>query len=432
MDKISFKTSFKKHLKDLSINGIIDNLPDMLKIPCNYLVEENEKEVFLIGAFGVISGLLPNIKAIYSGKLISPNLFVYILAGYGGGKGGLDYAKKLGEQVHQTKKEQTNTMALTYANEMEIYKKELKEFTKNKLENMIPPNKPIHPPTLMTYIPANNSKSGIYQLLEENNGKGIIFETEGDTLTDALKQDFGGFSDILRKSFHHEDLSLFRRMNDELIEVQNPQLSVVISSTFDQLKALIPSIENGLYSRFLFYKLQEEHKFYNVFDGKKNNYHDQFTKEGAKFKTMYDTLELKDSPVNFSLTKEQEQLFTTYFGKKKSKMVDESDIKMSGTANRLGIIAFRIMMILTSIRCYGQGIIGNDIVCIDVDFNTALRIVDRLEKHAKTVYDYIQKEPDKKSMAIDLYKTGKAPAEISRLLYGDDKHRGNIYKWINN
>ena len=65
--------------------------------------------MFLIGALGVISGLLPNVKGNYSGKWISPNLYVYVLAGYGGGKGGLDFARDLGKQIQESKSEQLET-----------------------------------------------------------------------------------------------------------------------------------------------------------------------------------------------------------------------------------------------------------------------------------------------------------------------------------
>ena len=68
----------KKDTKEFSIDSIISELPEMLKTPSNYLVDETEKEVFLIGAIGVVSGLLPNFKGLYSGKWISPNLFVCV------------------------------------------------------------------------------------------------------------------------------------------------------------------------------------------------------------------------------------------------------------------------------------------------------------------------------------------------------------------
>lgn len=201
METENFIKGLEEHINEFSIDGIIDKLPEMLKTPANYLVDETEKEVFLIGAFGVVSGMLPNIKGLYSGKWISPNLFVYILAGYGGGKGSLDYARILGRQIHNAKRESAKGLMIDYLRDLEIYKKDLKAFNKDKENSERPPDKPIQPPALMLFIPANNSKSGVYQLLEENEGKGIIFETEGDTLSDALKQDFGGFSDTLRKAF---------------------------------------------------------------------------------------------------------------------------------------------------------------------------------------------------------------------------------------
>ena len=260
MEDVNMVAKIINEVKRFSIDGIINDLPEMLKEPCTHLVDEYEKEVFLIGALGVVSGLLPSVIGLYSGKWIAPNLYVYVLAGYGGGKDGLDYARKLGEQIHLEKRESAKSLMADYQKDMEVYKKNLKIFNKSKEEGD-PPTPPVKPPTSMLFIPANNSKSGVYQLLKENNGQGIIFESEGDTLADALKQDYGNFSDTLRKAFHHEYLDLFRRLNDELIEIHHPELSLVLSSTFNQLKILIPSVENGLYSRFLFYELKQNNRF---------------------------------------------------------------------------------------------------------------------------------------------------------------------------
>ena len=62
----------------------------------------------------------------------------------------------------------------------------------------------------MLYIPANNSSSGMFQLLYDNKGKGLIFETEGDTLAQSFKSDYGNYSDGFRKAFLHETVSYFR------------------------------------------------------------------------------------------------------------------------------------------------------------------------------------------------------------------------------
>lgn len=426
----NFLTGLKEHIKSFSIDSIIDNLPEMLNNPCNFLVEETEKEVFLIGALGVISGMLPNIKGLYSGKWISPNLFVYVLAGYGGGKGGLDYARELGKQVHKAKRDEHEKNKIQYQYDMDVYKKALKEY--NKSNNMgEPPKKPTPPPALMLFIPANNSKSGVYQLLEENGEKGILFESEGDTLSDALKQDYGGFSDTLRKAFHHEYTDLFRRTNGELIVIDRPELSVILSSTFDQLKTLIPSVENGLYSRFLFYQLKQNNAFIDVFDSRKKDYQEHFNNAGEGFKYLFDELEVLSSPIYFWLTDEQQKKFVQLFNEKKTKMIDEVDVTMAGTANRLGIIAFRIMMIFTTLRAHENGILNTSIKCTDVDFDNTLRIIERLEKHAKAVYEFLNGQPKKKELAKMLHKENKSFGEISKIIFGDENHKSQIYYWIN-
>ena len=138
----NFIKGLETHIKGFSIDSIIQDLPEMLKTPANYLVDETEKEVFLIGALGVVSGMLPNIKGMYSGKWISPNLFVYVLAGYGGGKGGLDYARELGKQIHKAKRDEAKRLMLEYLKEMEVYKKALKEYNKSKKPGAEPPTKP--------------------------------------------------------------------------------------------------------------------------------------------------------------------------------------------------------------------------------------------------------------------------------------------------
>jgi hypothetical protein len=422
----NFHNGLDNHIKSLSIEEIVKDLPGMLKQPCNHLVEETEKEVFLIGAIGIISGLLPNLKGLYAGKWIAPNLFVYILAAYGGGKGGLDYARELGNQIHKAKREKAKKMMLEYLTEMEVYKKELKAYNRNKIAE--PPTKPVKAPTLMLYIPANNSKSGIYQLLEENDDKGIMFESEGDTLADAIKQDYGSFSDTLRKAFHHENLDLFRRGNEELIEINKPELSVVLSSTFNQLKILIPSIEDGLYSRFIFYELKQDNKFNDVFDDRKSNYQQFFIQEGEIFKKLFDEFEELETPILFKLTKKQEKEFVEILNIKKANLMKEVDVTMAGTANRLGIIAFRIMMIFTALRTYENGTLNNSITCNDTDFYNALRIIDRLEKHAKTVYDYLNGEPDKKKLAFQLKENGTSIRDIEKVV---KIGRGTLSKWFN-
>jgi hypothetical protein len=81
------------------------------------------------------------------------------------------------------------------------------------------------------YIPANTSYAKILWHLEQNEGTGIICETEADTLGNVVKQEWGSYSDMLRKSFHHERLSSSRKGNNEFTEVNAPSLSIALSGT---------------------------------------------------------------------------------------------------------------------------------------------------------------------------------------------------------
>lgn len=425
MTNKDFVKGLENHVNSFSIDSIIDELPEMLKAPCNILVDEIEKEVFLIGALGVASGLIPNVKGVYSGKVIAANIYAFVLGGYGGGKGGLEYARMLGAQIHQAKRDKSKELMARYLLDMEVYKKELKEFNKSK-DKQAPPHKPEKPPSKMLFIPSNNSKSGIYQLLQENDTKGIIFETEGDTMADAIKQDYGNFSDILRKAFHHEYLDMFRRLNNEMIEIKNPELSVVLSSTLNQLKLLIPSIENGLYSRFLFYELKQNKSFANVFDNRKNDYQEKFIKAGNQFTDLYYKLEGLSGPIWFTLSENQQQKFVELFSQSKAKLIEDVDVSMAGTANRLGVIAFRIMMIFTTLRAHQREQLKDTITCSDIDFNNAIKLVERFKKHANTVFEYLNRKPTKKELAVKMRKDGVSIPKISRSL---DINKGTISKW---
>jgi hypothetical protein len=123
---------------------------------------------------------------------------------------------------------------------------------------------PTKPTFKVVYIPANTSYAKILWHLEQNDGTGIICETEADTLGNVFKQEWGSYSDMLRKSFHHERLSRSRKGNNEFTEVNAPSLSIALSGTPNQVTGLISSSEDGLFSRFIFYAFKVEQKWKDV------------------------------------------------------------------------------------------------------------------------------------------------------------------------
>jgi hypothetical protein len=97
-------------------------------------------------------------------------------------------------------------------------------------------------------------------------------------------------------------------------------------------------------------------------------------------------------------------------------MIVEVDTTMAGMANRLGVIAYRIMMVFTALRAYENEMLNASIQCNDVDFDNALQIVNRLEKHAKTVYEFLNSQPNKKKLAIELRKMGKSYGQVAEII----------------
>jgi hypothetical protein len=412
-------------------DAIFNDLPDVLRNACNVLTEKTEKEVFLVGAFAVISGILPNVRGFYDGGYTCPNLFAYIIGQYGTGKGGLKLAYKIAQPIHAKRRELSKDLQRTYKQKCI----EAKENGEDEPEN--PGNK-------MLYIPANNSKSGIVENLADNDGAGVLFETEGDTLADAIKTDYGGFSDILRKGFHQEPISFFRRVGREFREIETPRLSVVLTSTPDQYQKLIPNIQNGLFSRFLHYRLSPNRDFKDVFDPAKNAYQDYFNDLGQTFLNYYDTLEaLENEPILFDLRDSQKAHFLTVFRDWKTEVGEFVSTDLDGTVNRLGLICFRLAMQLTSLRNFEQGDYSKNMLCEDVDFYNALRIIEILKGHAIAVsYDLpnpaISRDATKYETELStkaatvaraqlLKKQGKTFAEIATAL-GESKT--NIYRWL--
>ena len=51
------------------------------------------------------------------------------------------------------------------------------------------------------YIPANSSASALMKMMDEYDGRGIVFATEMDTLTQTLRAAYGQFGDIVRCIF---------------------------------------------------------------------------------------------------------------------------------------------------------------------------------------------------------------------------------------
>jgi hypothetical protein len=425
---------------------VFTSLPAILSVSLDTLQEQQEKEAFLVGALGVLSGCMPNVFGYYMGDALRPNLYCYVLGRYGLGKGVLGLCRHLGEPIHQYRRQQAQDMQRSYLQQRDVYEQQRKLYEQGKRAE--PPTPPAEPKMLRLFIPANSTKAALIMQMEQNEGRGIIFETESDSLAEMLRSGDNNFSDILRKAFHHETVSLVRKTNREECEISSPEFSIVLSGTHDQLTDLIPSAENGLFSRFCYYILQGTDEFLYPFLAMRNNRKPIVTNMGILWLAVYKQLELLQQPIEFRLSDAQQQRFAAAMAERKRDIRTNISDKLDGTIHRMGNIFFRIAMILSMLRRMDdeqpyEGVI----TCQDRDFELAFDISVWLLQYSLKVFEEV--EPlrpnsvektnltqynstiNEKEECCNLRERGWSVRDIARHMYGGAKST-TIYNWIRN
>ena len=153
-----------------------------------------------------------------------------------------------------------------------------------------------------------------------------------------------------------------------------------------QVQNLIPDAENGLLSRFIFYRLPTRMVWNDVFAGGKDfTLDDYFHDLGLEFKEFYELL-LASPPCRFSVTKEQAAKFNTFFSAAQVRYSAAYGEDLIPSIRRLGLVTFRIAMIFSALRFTEDGAFGQDFVCFDEDFDNAMTITKAVLEHIVSVY----------------------------------------------
>lgn len=390
---------------------IFDQLPDLLRRITVKGTSPEDKDILLLGSLVSMSSCLPNVYGVYAEREVFANLFLFVTAQASAGKGRLTLCRKLVEPIHKALREQNKA-------EFEIYQRELTEFAAAKGDK-VNMEKPQEPTLKMLVIPANNSATGLFQILNDNKGKGLIFETEGDTLAQTFKSEHGNYSDGFRKAFHHETITYNRRKDREFVEIDMPRLSALLSGTPRQVSTLIPNAENGLFSRFIFYFMNIRYEWKDVFAGESGQTLDHyFDHLGDQFHELYKCLQSQDKPMRFCLTVSQQKQFNSYFEQTQIQYIELCGEDYIGTVRRLGLITFRIAMILTALRIMDNGELRSPLICSDTDFNIAMEIVKVLVQHAAHVFQQLptdtaaKVQPNQKQQFLNML-----PVEFDRQTY---------------
>lgn len=390
-------------------DSIFPTLPVFLQRVVEVADSKEERDILLMGSLGALSACFPKVSGIYDGKKVFSNIYLFITAQASAGKGRLGFCKQLVQPIHWELRQESRRL-------QQVYEMEMREYNLVKMKDANA-QKPEKPPEKMLFIPANSTATGVFQLLADNEDRGLIFETEGDTLALAFKSDHGNYSDGFRKGAHHEMISYYRRTDREYREIKMPCISTVLSGTPKQVSTLIPSAENGLFSRFIFYHMNINPVWKNVFAKRSVGLEEHFDHLGQDFFSLYKALR-ENADMQFCLTDEQKDQFHEFFTLIQDKYLTFHGMDYMGTIRRLGLIAFRIAMIFTALRIIESGDFSDTQVCSDTDFQNALSMVRILVKHSSHVFSELPEDikpnrpKDRKEQFLD-----KLPGKFTRQDY---------------
>lgn len=417
-----------------------------------------QRDILLLGVFTVLGGTLnKRVRVLYGQKYMYPCLQTFIVAPPASGKGALTWVRRLAEPIHEE-------MMARYKDSLKNYREEKNRWDSLGKKRSETPE-PEQPPLKMFLIAGDNSGTGILENLIEADGVGLICETEADTVSTAIGTDYGHWSDTLRKCYDHDRLAFNRRMNHEYLECMKSFLSVLLSGTPAQVKPLIPSAENGLFSRQMFYYMPSITEWVNQFDLSDEDYDSRFTGWGKQWKTFIEWLGASVNLIQLKLSEEQKIRFNERFAQLFGHAGFTHGGAMRSTVARIAINICRILSVVALLRatekllpphktifnsqfsifkCPGlspsddipeenvrDGIVPKlDLTATEADFEAVLNLTEPLYRHACHILsilpatDVQQREPTPQEALFDVlplaFNRQEALHEAKRIGIGTD------------
>ena len=341
-------TSAMEADQDLHIANHIDNaeLPALIQPLMNLANSDSERDMLLLSLLTAAGSCMPNIYFRYglTGKKYYPNLQCFIVGSAACGKGIANLALDFVSKVHEA---------------------------------------------LPLVIAGDSSYPGFYRQLERQNGRGYIHESEGSVITDVWRSSVTNYNTALRKAAEHEPITR-NRANDNS-SIACPQLSVLLTGTFSQYKALVPSVENGYFSRLLTLIVNDQQAFNSKYVEPANGSNTVMVKASEQLFDLCQTL-YKMRPTEFSLTSEQRARLGHHLETAYPTLMQMLGDNFHSVVLRMAVQIERFAMILSALRLSFSARSKNseNIVCSDTDYATAELIGNKLILHMAAAYRMIK------------------------------------------
>ena len=353
-------------------------------------------DMTFLALFTLASGIIPNVMGKYHKRTYFANFYAFVVAPPASSKGDLPLLLRFTRPVEEQ-------IRAEYEKKLEEYRQKVaQQQAKATNEGVAPSTTFIEPAYEGLFVPGDISASSLYETMRDNQERGnIMFEPEADVITQACRnKEWGDFSTGLRKAFHHESIQFFRRANKERVEVEHPRLSILISGTPKQVGDLIPNSENGLFSRWAFYCISQSLEWQDVFAEEEEDYGGIIERMGKEYyEKVYRPLSKRSEPLMFKFTTEQRDAFNDYLAEMQEEQVDLLGDDIVATVRRLGLITFRLAMVLSALRLTETDVditTMDTLMCDERDFYIAMKMSDVLISHAASVYSNLLRQPQRR------------------------------------
>ena len=399
--RFSFSRTFSQYINH-------DDLPVTIQRTLEGQQSAEEKDKTILADLDLLAIAQPNVYGIYGEKRVYTPFYLFILGMAGiSHKGAIDDIKHLLMPIERNMQKQYYAQLAEYKEQHAEW--ESKKSQRKRGDNSAGPE-PEEPTFRSLFISADSSAAAFKQDLFNDGGRAMVFSTEADTLTQVLSQEWGQFTDILRQAFHHEDITSTRAKDKQHIIIEEPQLGLLVTCTPKQIIELLSpkQNENGTSSRDLFYCTKGNMEWRDPFAGKEPAA-DRYREIGESVKQMYDLLvRRRDNRIQILLTDKQKQAFNEHFKPLLPEQIGLYGFDFAAFIVRIALVAFRMMMVLTTLRNYEQGQLADTqqqaFICSDNDYQTAMTIIDCLVAHTAYVYTTLLRPADDNQLAIQPMK----------------------------
>ncbi len=374
---------------------VFESLPPILAEAVNQYETDEEKSIALLSSLTTLAAGLHDIEIPYRKKNYNCNLFQVIAGPPASNKGIALHSRVILDKVqHRLKKEyqierakylkamndrkeksNLNSLEEEESDKINIESESSSNNKYNDLEVSLTEPNPKH-----IILPSDISSASLVDLIEKNDGFGLIFDSEAQTILNTFKQDWGAnLTSMLLKTFENEPLELARKSMKSMISIREPRFSVLLTGNPEHLFGLVKSITNGLYSRFCIYQTQK----IGWMDMKQNENDKNYLKGYEKLSMLVD--EINDSltkgvGLEFEPSTNQIEAYNHFFGTIDGILTNQIDPNFSSVVKRMGVVSFRIAAILGTIRDKSHS--NGRLTCKDEDFAIAISICCTLLQHS--------------------------------------------------